>query len=81
MTPSTQHPMGKHHGYAPALIKRICSQRKILNGNSCAAQAHRLFRKGYDTMEIARLMGKTEADVVQLLDKARNKLRGIEQAA
>lgn len=81
MTPSTQHPMGKHHGYAPALIKRICSQRKILNGNSCAAQAHRLFRKGYDTIEIARLMGKTEAEAERLLHVARNKLRGIEQAA
>lgn len=78
---STHHPMGKHKGYAPALIKRIGSQKKVLNGNSCPAQAHRLFRKGYDTVEIARIMGKTEAEAERLLHVARNKLRGIEQAA
>jgi hypothetical protein len=73
--------MGKHKGYAPALIKRIRRKNKVLQGNSCVAQAHRFFRKGYDTVEIARLMGKTEAEAERLLHAARNKLRGIEQAA
>lgn len=81
MTPSTQHPMGKHQGYAPSLIKRLQTQKKFLAGNSCAAQAHRLFRKQLDTMQIAERMNKSEADVVKLLDEARNKMLGIEQAA
>lgn len=78
---STQHPMGRYRGYAPALVKQIRSQKKVLTGNSLPAKAYRLFRKGYDTVEIARLMGKTEAEAERLLHAARNKLRGIEQAA
>lgn len=78
---STHHPMGKHKGYAPALIKRIGGKNKVLQGNSRPAQAHRLFRKGYDTMEIAELMGKTEAEAEKLLHTARNRMHGIEKAA
>lgn len=77
---STQHPMGKHRGYAPILVAKVHAKHKVLEGNSLAAQAHRLFRKGYDTVEIARLMERTEAEAERLLHKARNKMRGIEQA-
>ncbi|MFI3903977.1 hypothetical protein [Ochrobactrum sp. S1502_03] len=81
MQEAAEHPMGKYHGYAPSLIRRLEAQRKFLAGNSCAAKAHRLFRQQLDTMQIAERMNKSEAEVVKLLDEARNKMLGIEQAA
>ncbi|KAB2655906.1 hypothetical protein F9K94_15375 [Brucella tritici] len=81
MHDAAEHPMGKYHGYAPSLIRRLQAQKKFLMGNSRRSQAHRLFRKGMDTVEIAQMMNKTEAEVEKLLHQARNEILGIEIAA
>lgn len=81
MHDAAEHPMGKYHGYAPSLIRRLQAQKKFLTSSSNRSRAHRMFRKGMDTMEIAAAMNKTEAEVEKLLHQARNEILGIEIAA
>ncbi len=76
------HPLGKYAGYNPSFFaKALAKKVTILHGNSRMAQAHRYFRHGLNTVEIAERMLITEAEAEKLLDAARNKLIEINQAA
>lgn len=40
-------------------------------------EPYRLFRQGYDTLEIANLLQKPEHEIVRLIDKARSAARDL----
>jgi len=40
-------------------------------------EPYRMFRRGYDTLEIANLMQKPEHEIVRLIDKARSAARDL----
>ncbi|MGU3399245.1 hypothetical protein ACLBWS_05800 [Brucellaceae bacterium D45D] len=76
------HPLGKYAGYNPSFYAIATAKKiKCLPGQSRMAQAHRYFRHGLNTIEIAERMLITEAEAEKLLDAARNKLIEINQAA
>lgn len=40
-------------------------------------EPYRLFRRGYDTLEIANLLQRPEHEIVRLIDKARSAARDL----
>ncbi len=75
-------PVVKHKGGRPALppeekLRRVFERKRIRTASGKMFRAYNMFKAGYDTMQIAAAVDRSEATVLFWITTARSKFRGL----